>query len=177
MCAFHCTVISNITIGWIEWTEFINFWDVLGWKLSPIVFCYWLTARNTPWLSFQPNIFEYVILPIGDWFFEAGMVTYTMISGLFSMTFSNGCAFHFLTVYRFFVCAYFCASTTACYLLWQSYYVKERVAPSRVKEDIVNYSKLKWPLLFSRFYEAFRSSGRQSSPKSLNSLFLIIHIV
>lgn len=42
---------------------------------------------------------------------------------------------------------------------WQSYYIKERVPSSRVKEDIVNYSKLKWPLLFSRFYEAFRSSG------------------
>ena len=41
----------------------------------------------------------------------------------------------------------------------QSYYIKERVPSSRVKEDIVNYSKLKWPLLFSRFYEAFRSSG------------------
>lgn len=42
----------------------------------------------------------------------------------------------------------------------QSYYVKEKVLASRVKEDIVNYSKLKWPLLFSRFYEAFRSSGK-----------------
>lgn len=42
---------------------------------------------------------------------------------------------------------------------YQSYYIKERVPSSRVKEDIVNYSKLKWPLLFSRFYEAFRSSG------------------
>uniref|UniRef100_A0A0P6DFS6 Unconventional myosin-X n=1 Tax=Daphnia magna TaxID=35525 RepID=A0A0P6DFS6_9CRUS len=43
--------------------------------------------------------------------------------------------------------------------LKKSYYIKERVPSSRVKEDIVNYSKLKWPLLFSRFYEAFRSSG------------------
>lgn len=41
----------------------------------------------------------------------------------------------------------------------QSYYIKERVQSSRIKEDIVDYSKLKWPLLFSRFYEAFRSSG------------------
>jgi hypothetical protein len=45
------------------------------------------------------------------------------------------------------------------FLLYQSYYIKERHPSSRVKEDIVNYSKLKWPLLFSRFYEAFRSSG------------------
>lgn len=43
--------------------------------------------------------------------------------------------------------------------LRKSYYVKERVPSSRVKEDIVSYSKMKWPLLFSRFYEAFRSSG------------------
>jgi len=43
--------------------------------------------------------------------------------------------------------------------LKKSYYIRDRVSSSRVKEDIVNYSKLKWPLLFSRFYEAFRSSG------------------
>ena len=38
--------------------------------------------------------------------------------------------------------------------------MRDRLSSSRVKEDIVNYSKLKWPLLFSRFYEAFRSSGK-----------------
>ncbi|XP_065580984.1 myosin-VIIa-like isoform X3 [Artemia franciscana] len=41
----------------------------------------------------------------------------------------------------------------------RSYYSKEKVQPSRIKEDIVSYAKLKWPLLFSRFYEAFRFSG------------------
>lgn len=30
---------------------------------------------------------------------------------------------------------------------------------SQVKEDIVNYTKFKWPLMFSRFYEARRLSG------------------
>jgi hypothetical protein len=42
----------------------------------------------------------------------------------------------------------------------QSYYVKERVAALKAKEDVVSYAKYKWPLLFSRFYEAFRYSGR-----------------
>ncbi|XP_046401684.1 myosin-VIIa isoform X2 [Ischnura elegans] len=41
----------------------------------------------------------------------------------------------------------------------KSYYLKEKVLPLRVKEDIVSYAKLKWPLLFSRFYEAFQNSG------------------
>ena len=28
-----------------------------------------------------------------------------------------------------------------------------------MKEEIVNFSKLRWPLLFSRHYEAYRFSG------------------
>lgn len=42
---------------------------------------------------------------------------------------------------------------------FQSYYLKEKVPALRVKEDIVGYAKFKWPLLFSRFYEAYRNSG------------------
>lgn len=41
----------------------------------------------------------------------------------------------------------------------KSYYYREKVSPLKVKEDIVEYSKLKWPLLFSRFYEAIKIAG------------------
>ena len=41
----------------------------------------------------------------------------------------------------------------------RSYYLKEHAANIKVKEDVVNFAKYKWPLLFSRFYEAVRTSG------------------
>ncbi|XP_044016052.1 myosin-VIIa isoform X1 [Aphidius gifuensis] len=41
----------------------------------------------------------------------------------------------------------------------KSYYLKENIRSLRVKEDIVSYAKFKWPLLFSRFYEAYKNSG------------------
>ncbi|XP_062868377.1 unconventional myosin-VIIa isoform X2 [Trichomycterus rosablanca] len=44
-------------------------------------------------------------------------------------------------------------------------YTQKRFDPQRVKEDVVDFARFKWPLLFSRFYEAFKFSG-PSLPKN-----------
>ncbi|KAL7400691.1 hypothetical protein ABVT39_016104 [Epinephelus coioides] len=44
-------------------------------------------------------------------------------------------------------------------------YTQKRFDPQKVKEEVVDFSRHKWPLLFSRFYEAFKFSG-PSLPKN-----------
>lgn len=41
----------------------------------------------------------------------------------------------------------------------QSYYARDNVAATIIMADIVKYSKIKWPILFSRYYETTRISG------------------
>ncbi|XP_072118705.1 myosin VIIAa isoform X1 [Mobula birostris] len=44
-------------------------------------------------------------------------------------------------------------------------YTQKRIDPQKVKEEVVDFARFKWPLLFSRFYEAFKFSG-PSLPKN-----------
>lgn len=43
----------------------------------------------------------------------------------------------------------------------QGIYTQKRFDTQKVKEEVVDFARHKWPLLFSRFYEAFKFSGER----------------
>uniref|UniRef100_A0A8C7L5K1 Myosin VIIA n=1 Tax=Oncorhynchus kisutch TaxID=8019 RepID=A0A8C7L5K1_ONCKI len=45
-------------------------------------------------------------------------------------------------------------------------YTQKRLDPQRVKEDVVDFARFKWPLLFSRFYESLLNPSGPSLPKN-----------
>uniref|UniRef100_A0A8C1JL08 Myosin VIIAb n=1 Tax=Cyprinus carpio TaxID=7962 RepID=A0A8C1JL08_CYPCA len=49
----------------------------------------------------------------------------------------------------------------------QGIYTQKRFDSQRVKEEVVDFARFKWPLLFSRFYEAFKFSGKTYREKSV----------
>lgn len=50
----------------------------------------------------------------------------------------------------------------------QGIYTQKRFDSQKVKEEVVDFARHKWPLLFSRFYEAFKFSGERLKPSHMN---------
>ena len=57
----------------------------------------------------------------------------------------------------------------------QGLYTQRRTDAQKVKEDVVNYARFKWPLLFSRFYEAYKFSGICPSFSHAEGGWLSVH--
>lgn len=52
----------------------------------------------------------------------------------------------------------------------QGIYTQKKFDLQRVKEDVVDFARFKWPLLFSRFYEAFKFSGTEQMENMQTSI-------
>lgn len=55
-------------------------------------------------------------------------------------------------------------------LVLQAPYTQDQLSPQSVKEQLVDFARFQWPLLFSRFFEVTKFSGNHSSPGAGESL-------
>lgn len=46
-----------------------------------------------------------------------------------------------------------------CISMLQAPYTQDRLSPQNVKEQLVDFARFQWPLLFSRFFEVTKFSG------------------
>lgn len=53
----------------------------------------------------------------------------------------------------------------------QGIYAQKRFDPQKVKEEVVDFARHKWPLLFSRFYEAFKFSGERPRLRTIKGTY------
>ncbi|EMP42626.1 Myosin-VIIb [Chelonia mydas] len=52
-------------------------------------------------------------------------------------------------------------------------YTQDRLSPQSVKEQLVDFARFQWPLLFSRFFEVTRFSGNISRPSLPKNHFIV----